>query len=238
MKQSLCRSLYWLCCLPVVWTGCATQKQTYERGWLGGKFVTAKPAESIWVDERWGPVIRGFPSELKPRQKGGVLITDLAPETPLALAGIKEGDLILAVDQRPVTDLKSLRRQIDTRRPGSSMVLTVYRERAVTDREVRVGRERFQSTRHIRIGLGLSTRVDIDPIPDPSFSLVAAGFHRNQERLEMSDAVVQFSRSMEAAASAREKEHVVTSAEGWNAWLGILGAGSHKQIVSQEAVRP
>jgi Do/DeqQ family serine protease len=101
------------------------------RPWLGLKAqgVTAEIARSLGQD-----------------RPNGVLITDLYPDGPAARAGLRQGDLVLAVDGRPVIDEASLNYHVATRRSGDEVTLEVRHGREPA-RTVRVHVEPPPSTR-------------------------------------------------------------------------------------------
>jgi serine protease Do len=57
----------------------------------------------------------------------GVVAQDFPPESPAREAGIRQGDVIVAVDGRPVQRVGQFQRMIATRRPGESVELEVMR---------------------------------------------------------------------------------------------------------------
>jgi serine protease Do len=62
----------------------------------------------------------------------GALVTEFAGDSPGAKAGLKSGDIITAVDGQAVDDAISLSRIIAGKAPGTSVELTVWRNRAET----------------------------------------------------------------------------------------------------------
>ena len=92
-----------------------------SRGWLG---VTLQPltpeiAESLGLVET-----------------KGVLVADVAPESPAARADIRRADVVIAVGGRPMENGKSLARMIGAMEPGDDIVVTVVR--AGEPREIEV----------------------------------------------------------------------------------------------------
>jgi putative serine protease PepD len=81
--------------------------------------------------------------ELDMPRSGGLLIEGIDDGSPAAAAGIRGpnrtvivgriyrlnigGDLIIAIDGKPVDEQDSLRRALNQKRPGEKMVLTIYR---------------------------------------------------------------------------------------------------------------
>ena len=82
------------------------------RPWLGasGQSVTPELAQGFGL----------------PRPEG-VLIKDVAPESPAATSGIRVGDVVLAVDGHAVDDPDGLRFRIATLAPGAAAHLKVWR---------------------------------------------------------------------------------------------------------------
>ncbi len=62
----------------------------------------------------------------------GALVTQLTDDSPGAKAGLKSGDIILAVDGQNIDDAISLSRVIAGKAPGTSVALTVWRDSAET----------------------------------------------------------------------------------------------------------
>jgi hypothetical protein len=78
-----------------------------------------------------GVAIRGV-SELRPEEAipgvaSGALVTQVLPNTPGALAGLKDGDVIAAIDGRPVATLQDVRNEMSAKNPGTAVSLTVVR---------------------------------------------------------------------------------------------------------------
>jgi Do/DeqQ family serine protease len=71
-----------------------------------------------------GPV----PTEQARGNTAGVLVAGVGPGTPAAEAGLREGDIITAVDGRPVSDANTLRNRIAASAPGSEVTLSVRRD--------------------------------------------------------------------------------------------------------------
>ena len=82
------------------------------RPWIGaaGQGVTADLAEGVGLD-----------------RPGGVILKDLHPAGPAALAGLRVGDVVLAVDGRAVDDPSALRFRLATLPVGGKAKLSVRR---------------------------------------------------------------------------------------------------------------
>ncbi len=83
-----------------------------KRPWLGAGLqnVTKEIAESLGLD-----------------RPGGVLVTEITPQSPAAAAGLQHGDLITGIDQQPVADVEAFSYRFATKPLGSSASLTVLR---------------------------------------------------------------------------------------------------------------
>jgi S1-C subfamily serine protease len=78
------------------------------------------------------------------REGFGVFIVDVLAETPAARAGLKNGDVVVAFEGRPVTETRLLQRLIATASPDSEVRLVVLRRegrRAVPVRLVSMPRD-------------------------------------------------------------------------------------------------
>src|SRR6266478_2050825 len=91
---------------PVI-TGCCSAKSkeaaSHHRGWIGGEYY----AFSI------------FPAGLQHTPKSALLVTALNTNTPAALAGLNEGDLILELDHQPAVGLRKFHQTIDRTDTGT-----------------------------------------------------------------------------------------------------------------------
>jgi len=67
------------------------------------------------------------------RARSGVVVTEVAPGSAGAAAGMVEGDLILEVDRRPIASVEEFKRAVAALKPGQSV--PVQRERAGSGRE-------------------------------------------------------------------------------------------------------
>jgi Do/DeqQ family serine protease len=84
-----------------------------QRPWAGASLqdVTADIAESL-----------GF------ARPEGALIASLHPESPLVAAGLKQGDVILALDGRPVENAKEFNYRVATSRIGQESIIEFQRD--------------------------------------------------------------------------------------------------------------
>ena len=101
------------------------QTGTVTRGWIGVAVqeVSAELAESLKL-----PSTRG------------TLITEVFSATPAEQAGMKTGDVLVAVDGKPVVDSASMLTLISAIAPGSAATLKVLRAQKELELKVTVGK--------------------------------------------------------------------------------------------------
>jgi len=101
--------------------------------WLGVRIRDLSEQEMDELSKRHG-IKEGF----------GVVIVDVLEESPALRAGMKNGDIVVAFNDRPVTDTRLLQRLIASSAPDSDVRLVVLRtegRRAVPVRLVTMPRE-------------------------------------------------------------------------------------------------
>ena len=59
----------------------------------------------------------------------GVLVTDVADDSAASAAGLRAGDVITAIDERGVSDVRDLRRRLDRIAPGEEVPISITRDR-------------------------------------------------------------------------------------------------------------
>lgn len=101
------------------------QKGSVTRGWIGVgvQDITTELAQS-----------------LKLSAARGVLITQVERSSPADKAGIKPGDILIAVNDRPVADTTTMLNLIASLQPGQQAVVRLSRNQAETDLTVTIGR--------------------------------------------------------------------------------------------------
>ena len=95
-----------------------------SRGWLGVTLQALTPeiAESLGMEE-----------------VSGVLVNDVAPDSPAARAGMRRADVVTAVGGRAMENGKALAREIGTMEPGDEVVVTVVRDGEPLEIAVKLG---------------------------------------------------------------------------------------------------
>ena len=98
---------------------------------IGGGRAVVRP----WIGARTQALTGEMARSLNLPAPQGVLVAQLWTGGPAASAGVRQGDVIVAVDGQAVNDEAGLNYRIGTRRPGETVALTIRRAGA-TDRQV------------------------------------------------------------------------------------------------------
>jgi S1-C subfamily serine protease len=142
----------------------------------------------------------------------GVFIVDVLQETPAARAGLKNGDIVVAFDGRPVTETRLLQRLIAAAPPESEVRLVVLRRegrRAVPVRLVSMPRDVAGDRVAALFGFFLREPAQPDDTATagtPAVAAVEKGSLAERGGLRMGDVVLQINEqpvvSREAAREA------------------------------------
>jgi hypothetical protein len=202
----------------VMMCGCAstTSKEVaaHQRGWIGGEYK----------------LVKKFPPELKHKQHAALLVTSLNSNTPAAMAGLNEGDLILAMNREKATGLKKFYACVDKSEPGTILAIKAWHDGEIIERNVRVGRETYSNQGVFMVGLpGYFHAVNLGH--HAGFSLGVLGYKPDMcaDRKELNSTEERYLKRCTA-------KNYEVSEPGWKAWLVIMQAESSKTIKSQETV--
>ncbi len=101
-----------------------------ERGWLGVTIqeITPDIAEGLGLPASGDGPVRG------------ALVADVAAGSPAARAGLRQGDVILSYDGRPVEGVRALTRRVADSKAGGTVELTVLRQGRETTMAVAIDR--------------------------------------------------------------------------------------------------
>lgn len=228
MIRIFSRAVFVLITSAALWlTGCASHKpaaeRLHERGWIGGEYK--KVIKPWWLGE--SDAINGWPGNLKVEPKVGMLLTALSTNTPVHLAGLREGDLILQLNHNPLTDRPAFYEKIYGAKPGAMLPVEFYRNGTVMETNVCVGRELFRHSGVFAIGLPPFI-YPLDLWPNPGFSLAVLGFEPENGHTELGSVKTAFQRRCDP------NYHPVDTT--WRAWLVIFQVLHQKTIFSQQLV--
>ncbi|HEX4121247.1 MAG TPA: PDZ domain-containing protein [Verrucomicrobiae bacterium] len=218
-------------------SGCASspkEKPIQQRGWIGGSYQRAAVHQSF-ADQFFTSdhSIYCFPPALAPKQKAGILMTDLATNSPAFRAGLRAGDLILGVDGQPVTDLQDFLRIVTTTGPGGSLAVKAFRQGKTIECTVTAGREKYRDGGSIVVALpGFFEPLRLVPTRNsPNFSLVALGYKQEAgSPFEFDTVKEQYRRN------CHPKDKQKGYDPEWRMWLAIVQVSKGKTILAQEPI--
>ncbi len=110
--------------------------------WAGRKAVTAFVAVPTPEEKQPTPIVPKRPDPALPRNLplqpvvNGALITRVVDDSPADQAGIRPGDVIIAIDGKRITEENTLDGLIRQHRPGDSIEVTLWR--GVRERSLKV----------------------------------------------------------------------------------------------------
>lgn len=217
---------------------CSSTKLNHQRGWIGGTYLEAnnsfvrKLSRNYFKDN--SDTVPALPHEVNKNQKSAVLVSKIYKNTPIATSGIKEGDLILEINDKPIINIKTLRKIIDDINPGAEVMFTVYRKGEILKYPVIIGEETYQKWHTLRLGFGFGSEFDF--IPNPNFNIFSIfSYKKNNNRLELNSPEFEYFKGINNSSKEEFAKKEEASYEGWNMWLVFFGFGGKKIILTQEA---
>lgn len=213
----------------------ADKNQIYTRGWIGGQYLEAK---ECFLAKKFPPertdVIYVLPDEIQEEYSGGIFVGRVFNNTPAAVGGLKEGDLIVKINDRKVPDFDSFYSIIDAADPGSKLTITAFRDGKIMDHTVLTGKESYKKVGHFNIGLGFGS--DLDLVPNPDFSLFSViSFKLNKKRLELNSPDFKYYQE-NLDARSKNAQYVLHRSDGWNLRVMPFGIGRDVIVVAQETL--
>jgi serine protease Do len=110
------------------------------------KFVADQIEEKGKVERGWMGLGTGVD------EKGRVEIVDIAADSPAEMAKLREGDIVLRIDDRPVASAEILASEVRRRRPGQDVTLEVERDGKETNVKVKLGEfPAFEARRELEL---------------------------------------------------------------------------------------
>lgn len=106
-------------------TGVAAGEQW---GWLGVRIRDLTEQEMEEIAKKVG-LQEGY----------GVLISQVMKDTPAEASGLREGDLVVAINGRPIVETRALQRLVGATPAGQELRVVVLRERGRQEVQIRVG---------------------------------------------------------------------------------------------------
>jgi serine protease Do len=95
-----------------------------ERGWLGVQIQSVTPE---------------IASSLGMTGEKGALVAAVTPDSPAARAGMRQGDVVVAVNSQAVNTMRDLPRLVANAKPGETTTMTVLRDGSERKLDVKIG---------------------------------------------------------------------------------------------------
>ena len=92
-----------------------------------------------WLGVRIQPVTEDIAESLGLASAKGAIVSDVTEDSPALAAGISQGDTILKVGGKDISDSRDLSRKVAELKPGQSVPVTVVRDGKTMDIEVKIG---------------------------------------------------------------------------------------------------
>lgn len=78
-------------------------------------------------------------SQYKLPSKDGALVVRILPDSPAREAGLRPGDIVVMINEKPIGDMQELQQVVRLHKPGDKMVFAIYREGNRKNIEIRLG---------------------------------------------------------------------------------------------------
>jgi len=196
-----------------------------------------------------GRVVRGFmgvgiqdvtpeiAAAFRVERSEGALVSHVEPEGPAAEAGLERGDIISAIDDKPMTDMRELRLEVASRRPGDTVALAVLRDGSETKLQIKLGEmpgeeapvEKSESKSDDALGISvqalspeLADRLGVDPTAkgvvvsrvNPGSPAAEAGLRRGDVIIEAARQPVASSSDLRQALAAADDDVLILIQRG------------------------
>jgi len=92
-----------------------------------------------WLGVSIQPVTEDIAESLGLKDAKGAIVADVTEDSPALEAGVKQGDTILKIDGKDVSDSRDLSRRVAGIKPGDEVPLTIVRDGKTMDLEVKIG---------------------------------------------------------------------------------------------------
>jgi serine protease Do len=92
-----------------------------------------------WLGVRIQPVTEDIAEGLGLAEAKGAIVSDVTEDSPALTAGIAQGDTILKVGGKDISDSRDLSRKVAELKPGQSVPVTVVRDGKTMDISVKIG---------------------------------------------------------------------------------------------------
>ncbi len=81
-----------------------------------------------WIGITYSKVTDEMVASLKLPDTSGVIIQEVVANSPASKAGLRQNDVIRAIDSTPITKMENLRQIVQQKQVGDQITLTVLRD--------------------------------------------------------------------------------------------------------------
>jgi serine protease Do len=96
--------------------------------WVTGQLIDKGTVERAFIGVQMGPLDRRMADKLGVRDRRGVLVSDVVPESPAAVAGVQPLDVITGFDGRDIEGPRDLQQVVERSEVGRQHSLRVLRD--------------------------------------------------------------------------------------------------------------
>lgn len=108
-------------------------RQIIENG-KAAPVVAVRP----WLGVQYGKIPANVAQEMRLSPDRGVLVERSLPESPASIAGIEDGDIIVAIDGKTIGDVRDVREAVTQRKVGDQAVIRILRPAEHKEKDIRV----------------------------------------------------------------------------------------------------
>jgi M6 family metalloprotease-like protein len=143
-----------------------------------------------------------------PDPRGKLLITEVAPASPAARAGLQKGDLLVHLDGKPIAQTDVLRELLQARAPDEKVKLAVLRgDKSVEVTATLTATSRPKKLSAQRVGLGVTLGEPKDGTPGVPIERVQPGSPADRAKLKVGEILLKV--DGEAVTSANKLEDIL-----------------------------
>ncbi len=176
-----------------------------------------------WLGVQIQPVTKDIADSLGMKDAKGALIAVPQPDSPASAAGLKSGDVIIAINNESVKDARSLARKIADLAPGSEVSLSILRDGRPETVSLRIGQmkqsvkqgtnEETHKEKVERLGLALAPLQDIEGADGKGLAIVGVEPGSEAASLGMSEGDVILKAGGKAVATPSDFRDALRSAK-------------------------
>lgn len=106
--------------------------------WVARALIENKGMVRSWLGVELQAIDNNLADALGLADLSGALIAGVRPSSPASAAGLKEGDVVLSMDDKKIDTIHGLRNRIARTRPGTKITLEIMRDRKKLKIEAKV----------------------------------------------------------------------------------------------------